>query len=435
MSYLSLRIVPFLFALCALASCLSTSETTAHLPEYEVTLRYFAGDSLSGPLAVAGEFAADSEEALDVRVELFFLESFPEHALEPISREVALHTADGGDPVRAIPEDGGLARVGFGDAATSLNETGNSLAEYRAVLPLGVTLAAQFSSSQDACAVELARTENALTPALVKYDEEAGVLRRTVSVLEHRTAPGKETMALIAPLESGGALLWRFTFIPNDETHRDTDAHLTRFEACLEEVRATAASVLAGIQPLDAHDLRARRLKGAVGALDIVRNHRPALIFLASQAGAPTAHGVAWLADEDFLGACVQRVLDVRDESEGSPAREQTAWRLERACYRELAMQFGNGTLAPELVSVLFRGAGELGRYPGLLDDVLVACQSQEELLERLKQENRLFLDDRNPGSRVRAFDWLEALSCAPPGYDPFASREERRAVLAEVQQ
>lgn len=439
MSYLPLRIVPFLIATCALVSCLSIPEPAARLPEYEVNLRYFAGDSISGPLAVAGTFTADPNEALDLRVELFFLDTFPEHALETISRVVTLHTADGGDPVRAISGNGGLARVGFGESATafcnSLSENVRSLAEYRVVLPTGVALAAQFHSSQDACAVELARTEDALTPALVNYDEEAGVLRRTVSVLEARLSSGDKSLALIAPLQSGGALLWCITIVPNDESHRDVDAHLARFEACIEEVRATAAAVLAGIQPLDAYDLRARRLKGAVGALDVVRNHRPALVFLASQAGAPTAHDVAWLADEKFLGACVQRVLDARDDSEGTPAREQTAWRLERACYRELAAQFGNGTLAPELVSVLFRGAGELGRYPGLLDDVLVACQSQEELLERLKQENRLFLDDRNPASRVRAFDWLDAQGWAPQGYDPLASREERRAILAEVKQ
>jgi hypothetical protein len=35
----------------------------------------------------------------------------------------------------------------------------------------------------------------------------------------------------------------------------------------------------------------------------------------------------------------------------------------------------------------------------------------------------------------VRAFDWLEVRERAPPGYDPLASREERRAALARAEE
>ncbi len=83
----------------------------------------------------------------------------------------------------------------------------------------------------------------------------------------------------------------------------------------------------------------------------------------------------------------------------------------------------------------MLRHAGELGHYPGLLNDVLIDSTNQGELTASLVRENRLFLEDRNPAARVRAFDWLEAREAAPAGYDPLAPRDERRAALAEVAQ
>ena len=421
-----------------LSSCLSTPDpAAASLPDHEANLLHFAGDSLSGPLVVEGEFVSEPDEALDVRIKLYFLESFPKGALTALAGVVAFHATDGRDPVRAIPASGALARIGFGsesqDCLASLTEDAAPLATYETVLPAGVTLAAQFRSEQDAFAMELGRTGNSVTPALVSYAAESTVTRRDVSLLASREVASLKHMALIVPVSSGGALLWSVELLPAGSNLVEAEIHLANFAACIEEVQSASATVLAGMQPLGLDALHTRRLSGAVSALGIVRNHRPALIFLASQAGAPAARDVAWLADDEFLAACIQRVLNARAEDEPTPNREQTAWRLERACYRELAVRFGSDSLVPELVSVLFRHAGELGRYPGLLDDVLVDSGSSGELGDRLRRENLLFLDDRNPAARVRAFDWLEVLGAAPSNYDPLADRADRRAALAEA--
>ena len=130
------------------------------------------------------------------------------------------------------------------------------------------------------------------------------------------------------------------------------------------------------------------------------------------------------------MGACVERVLGELRNLETLRGRTQTAWHLERACYRELATRYSDDKLPDELVSVLFRHAGELGRYPGLLDDLLIESSNQDELDDRMARENFLFLEARSPAARVRALDWLEARGLAPEGYDALAPREERRAAL-----
>jgi hypothetical protein len=303
------------------------------------------------------------------------------------------------------------------------------------VLPPGVTLAVELLTTHDAFAAELARIEDTIRPALVSYVAESTMTRREVSVLAETAADELQPLALLAPAANGGAILWWFEKTSEPENPQTAEVHRVRFDQCMENVRSSSAAVIERIQPLEQSDLEVRRLAGAVDALDVVRFHRPALIFLASQSGAPTARDVAWLADDEFLGACVQRVLSTLKGLESRAGREQTAWRLERACYRELAARFAEDTLPNELISILFRHAGELGRYPGLLDDVLIASNNQEELVKRLTAENKLFLEDRNPAARVRAFDWLEARKAAPAAYDPLANREQRRAALAEVAQ
>ncbi len=423
-------------ALLALASCASTSKSPAWAPpENEVNLLHFAGDSLSGPLSVADGLAMDAEAALPVHVEISFLDSFPAHDLAAVSSEASLHSAESSDPIRVVPSRSALARVGIGSEArewrSALSTRAQSLAEFETVLPSGVTLAVEFRSALDACAVEVSRDRNALPPAMVGFDQNAAVANREVSLLPHALASETLPLVVLAPDSTGGAIMWWF----EASEALDPETQLARFTACVQQVNSISKNILEGIAPLESRDLEIRRLAGAVSALDVVKFHRPALVFLASQAGAPTAHDVAWLADDEFLGACVQRVLSTLAELESEVGREQTAWRLERACYRELAARFAADTLPPELVSILLRHAGELGHYPGLLNDVLIDSTNQGELSASLTRENKLFLEDRNPAARVRAFDWLEAREAAPAGYDPLAPRDERRAALAEVAQ
>ena len=45
--------------------------------------------------------------------------------------------------------------------------------------------------------------------------------------------------------------------------------------------------------------------------------------------------------------------------------------------------------------------------------------------------ENRIYLEDNSPASRVRAYDWLKARGAAPKGFDPLANPRDRREALA----
>lgn len=437
MSQIRLKAAFCLGAALASACCGSTSKSPDwQPPQNEVSLQHFAGDSLSGPLAVADGWTSDPEDSLAISAEILFLESFPAHAFEALSGEADLHTVDGQNPIRVVPIGGSLARVGYGAAArewrSNLGLRFEELARYDTVLPSGVTVAVKFRSAQDAYTAELARAEQSLRPALVSAGAATPLAKREVSVLPKTMAAETLPMALIAPSSTGGAILWWFEAADTSPT---AEEQLARFEECRSHVDSASKAVLAGSAPLDLRDLAIRRLAGAVDALDVAAFHRPALLFLASQAGAPAAQDVAWLADDELLNACVERVLKTLSKLSSASDSDQTAWHLERACYRELASRFAADTLPSELVSVLFRHAGELGRYPGLLEDLLVASENQAQLSAKFVSENLLFLEDRNPAARVRAFDWLEANGAAPAGFDPLASRADRRAVLAEVAQ
>ncbi|MDF1798976.1 MAG: hypothetical protein P1V81_07360, partial [Planctomycetota bacterium] len=76
------------------------------------------------------------------------------------------------------------------------------------------------------------------------------------------------------------------------------------------------------------------------------------------------------------------------------------------------------------------RHAGEVGRYPNLLEEALQVSRDLPGFTARLVAENRVFLEDSSPASRVRAFDWLKARGQAPPEYLPLALRSARRAAL-----
>jgi len=81
------------------------------------------------------------------------------------------------------------------------------------------------------------------------------------------------------------------------------------------------------------------------------------------------------------------------------------------------------------------RRAGELGRYPDMVLEVLAASTAPADLEQRFLAENLIFLEDAHPAARVRAYDWLRARGAAPAGYDPLATREERRSALASLEE
>lgn len=135
------------------------------------------------------------------------------------------------------------------------------------------------------------------------------------------------------------------------------------------------------------------------------------------------------VADDVLLASWVAGLPqpEKRTELEG----QDLVWLLERAAWLRLAeMAMGSGlTLWQD--ALLLRHAGEVGRYPSTLAEEARRASRASEFQARMLAENRLFLEDSSASARVRAYDWLARRQAAPPGFDPLASKQARRAVLA----
>jgi hypothetical protein len=118
--------------------------------------------------------------------------------------------------------------------------------------------------------------------------------------------------------------------------------------------------------------------------------------------------------------------------AKASPARDTGAvgWLIEKATIETLAALLSDKNLSLELEALLIRRAGEAGRQPGSLAEILRGSTGLADFELRIVEENQIALEDASPGARVRAFDWLSSRKKAPPGYDPLATSKERRAAL-----
>jgi hypothetical protein len=83
---------------------------------------------------------------------------------------------------------------------------------------------------------------------------------------------------------------------------------------------------------------------------------------------------------------------------------------------------------------VLLRRAGECARWPDTIEDGLRRSRDAEALEAHFARENRIFLEDSAPGTRVRAYDWLASRGLAPKGFDPLAPEADRRRVIAALE-
>lgn len=140
-------------------------------------------------------------------------------------------------------------------------------------------------------------------------------------------------------------------------------------------------------------------------------------------------------ADDSVLE---QLVRDIQAKVSDTKSTEQvsgTGWLLDHSALQLLARlsnDAANGTakFPQELTAILTVHTGEVGRHPSSLDEVLKGLTTRQELDNRLLAENFIFLEDSNPSSRVRAYDWLNARHQAPAGYNPLGIPKERREAL-----
>ena len=113
----------------------------------------------------------------------------------------------------------------------------------------------------------------------------------------------------------------------------------------------------------------------------------------------------------------------------------ERAWIVERAAFVQLARMQLEAGLEPALEAALLRHTGEAGRYPSTVDSLARQSANRAAFERALVEENAIFLRDRNPAARVRAYDWLAERGAAPAGYDPLGIDAERNAALAAAAQ
>ena len=170
------------------------------------------------------------------------------------------------------------------------------------------------------------------------------------------------------------------------------------------------------------------------------RGGRSALLQVAQESKAMLALDIALVADEAFLVLLSERAFPMEegDLTETAPEdatalapKASIGWRLDAAAWNLLAEGALDEALDPELEGVFYRAAGALAAFPDLVQEAVVAASgSAVRFHDRLLVEQRYFLEDSAPSSRLRAYDWLKERGVVVPDYDPLGERDERRAAL-----
>jgi hypothetical protein len=217
-----------------------------------------------------------------------------------------------------------------------------------------------------------------------------------------------------------------------------TDSSL-RQAGDLEELRTELGAEAAAAQELVSEEgstlARNRTLMRALEHLRPDSEGRRTLAVLANLVGAPLCTDLALVAEETVLSALIEQLHKTTSSLLESSDKSELAWKLESASYALLATLDPEDGMADELIGVLLKRAGEVGRYSTSIEEAILASTDLASFEQALVDENLVFLEDPDPSSRVRAFDWLLLRGEAPAGFDPLASAQDRRAALAQLEE
>lgn len=252
---------------------------------------------------------------------------------------------------------------------------------------------------------------------------------------------GPPLVALVpSPFRSGRGEAYAITVRLREVEEHERQAFANSVDAAYRKMNSSAARRRreeALLPRSVAQDLAPRR---ALEALDPTRSTglRGPLIFLADVGDAPLGGDLALIAEPELISSWVGRIRQATDEELGPGDGEQSrriGWLLEQQAVVTLARMALRKPLPMELQGVTLRHLGEVARSPSLMEAVALRSKDAQEFQLRIVLENQNFLTDSSTGARVRAYDWLALRDLAPAGYDPLASRDERRASLLEAAQ
>jgi hypothetical protein len=174
--------------------------------------------------------------------------------------------------------------------------------------------------------------------------------------------------------------------------------------------------------------------QSSLDALKDPARRRAALIYLSGETGAQICEDFSLAAEDGLIERAIAKINGSLPP-EASQQRDLLGWILDRSTLLLLAELSADtkNKIAPELIAVLTRHAGEAGRHDSSMEPVVKNLQSRADLETRLIAENLIYLEDNSPSARVRAYDFLNAKGKAPEGFDPLGTPRERRAALEKA--
>ncbi len=265
----------------------------------------------------------------------------------------------------------------------------------------------------------------------------SGMLTTETVLLKPRDLQGQDRLAVLLPspfdIEGIAAFVALIEVKPPPQAGTNeavTSAVLLK--ECQDYLRAGAEG--SGKQGAPQLNAGRRGIEDAIRLVQSLTHRRQALLYLARETGAPLIEDITLSATDVVIDRLAYAVTN---ECESGPAVEPNAlgWRLQKTAYLLLAELMSTDQTWPELEAIVIRYAGEVGRHPPVLKEMVSGATDIADLQQRLLLENFIYLEDISPAARTRAFEWLAAKGRAPEGYDPLASLKERRSVLNRVLQ
>lgn len=466
-----------LIALALTGGCASKAKPPPLLPPpAEVQLTHFTGTAISGPLSDAVD-VGEPVQALAVQFSVIALENpSPDIGLPPLGAAARLIRASAdGDAVRASTRLTLNTRLSI-DADDSLvdallsGQYGRAapMRRIHGALPAGVTTLLTVAQTEGQRFFELAVSRRSSEPSPPTTTPASSSVELAVVLQDWVAAPADDSVSSEADMASPPArpparkflqheiavidelsidaprkiaLVVPFTFADSEtqavavliEIAPATEAdpeHVQAMARCAEELQrsaqAVAAQAVARSQESDWPGLAS-----ALSAMSQPASRRAAMVFLADQTGAPICRDAALICDEMLLDQLSRTIVDrAASAKNDARTRQVLGWLLDYSALEFLSALASDNKLPVELSAVLLQHAGQVGREPSSIAEMIKAAGSKEDFDRRLTAENFLYLEDSSPAARVRAYDWLAARQAAPSDYDPLASDAQRRAAL-----
>jgi len=443
------------------SGCQSQRPAALPVPPAIVNVTHFAGTALSGPTATAPP-KTSAADALTVRVTFIALEKSPDRRFDALaSRARLISSTTGGSPLlssaRLTRDVQVITLQTSADAAAKLTAASagrkSEITALTAALPPGVT--AEFTvrdpqllqdslsgvEKQRRVRIEVSRSAQANEPLQLALALDAPTGASSASSQGERAiidlaATDPHCLAMTIPFQFHDAQSRALAAVIEVSPGADDEAHQQALARCDADVRRSISSLSNQPNLLPADAERWSSLQAAIASLDIPTARRTALVFLAGRTSAHACEDVALVADEATLAKLAQQVRSSVTAVTTPQTDAAIGWTLDHAAFDFLAQLLadasasGAAPMPDELAATLAAHAGEAGRHPSSMQQVLRQVGGREDLDNRLLAENFIFLEDSSPASRVRAFDWLTAHGRAPAGYDPLGTPRQRRQAL-----